>query len=141
MIDHIIQWCNAAQLQHLDDDHGTQPPYQTTDTPFLKLLITFKSLFLAPSMSNQPSQSFHHLLSHRFELLKTGNFQDLYNATRITQHSTTETPPQKSHLNHTTFPFSDNSTHHGCPTNHTPITLNPITHPPSSKLSSLTNCS
>jgi hypothetical protein len=45
-------------------------------------------------MSNQPSQSFHHLLSHQFELLKTGNFQDLYNATHNVQHPTTETPPQ-----------------------------------------------
>jgi hypothetical protein len=32
--------------------------------------------------TNQPTQSFHHLLSHRFELLKTGDLQQLYLTTR-----------------------------------------------------------
>jgi hypothetical protein len=104
MLHHIIQWCNAAQLQFSPDDQAAQPPYQTTATPFLKLLLTFESVFLAPSARDQSTQqSFHHLLSHRFELLKTGDIQNLYLATR--------TLDDISHTTLTKIPTFDNLGH------------------------------
>jgi hypothetical protein len=37
--------------------------------------------------TNWPPQPFHHLLSHRFKLLKTGDLQQLYLTTRTSHHT------------------------------------------------------
>lgn len=84
ILNHIIQWCNNSMIP-FSPDSPSFPPNQTTATPFLKLLLTFESLFLAEPKT--PSkQSYHNLLLYRHELLKTGRIQELYNSTRQPLH-------------------------------------------------------
>jgi hypothetical protein len=93
MLHHIVQWCNTALISFNAGDTITLPTYQTTATPFLKLLLTFESLFLSPSLTpNQSQQSFHQLLLHRHALLKAGNLQQLYMDTRTPLHQSPKTP-------------------------------------------------
>jgi hypothetical protein len=86
ILHHIITWCNEAIIPFDDTGQHTRthlPSHQTTATPFLKLLLTFESLFLTPT--NSKTQSYHQLLLHRHELLKTGRIQELYLCTRPQQ--------------------------------------------------------
>jgi hypothetical protein len=94
ILHHIVQWCNTALKPFNSEDSTTQPTYyQTTATPFLKLLLTFESLFLSPSTTpNQSQQSFHQLLLHRHALLKASNIQQLYLDTRTPLHKPPKTP-------------------------------------------------
>jgi hypothetical protein len=91
ILHHIVQWCNAA-LTPFNSADTSQPTYQTTATPFLKLLLTFESLFLSPSTtSDQSQQSFHQLLLYRHALLKAGNIDQLYLDTRAPLHKLPKT--------------------------------------------------
>jgi hypothetical protein len=73
---HLLNWCIEASLPGPNDP--SIPTFQTTSTPFWKLLLLFESIILAPS-PNKPSQgSYSTLLKLRLTRFRSGNIQELY---------------------------------------------------------------
>jgi hypothetical protein len=88
MLAQIITWNNQALLPYQEENKQVLPSYQTSPTPFLKLLFIFESLFLShPTDQNNkatttPSISYSQLLKQRHTLLRQGTLQQLYDGTR-----------------------------------------------------------
>jgi hypothetical protein len=71
------------------------PTFQTTATPFWKLLLIFESIILSPSPLQQNQGSYSMILKQRITLFRTGNIRKLYDESRPTPNSPTPplTPP------------------------------------------------
>jgi hypothetical protein len=90
VLSQIITWANQATLPFDSEQRITLPTSQTTATPFLKLILIFESIFLAPP--TEMNLSYSKLLQQRHTLLKQGSIQELYERTRTTIPHTKPTP-------------------------------------------------